>query len=107
MTHTATAHTHTHTHTHTPAVYGENDAYDGPEGNIVDMLFMLRSAYFIGNPASSMAGNVATARAIDGHGSNFGDAEAWFHIFQVHQAPVFHSNKLEVAEKYILHARDE
>jgi len=81
--------------------------YDGPEGNIVDMLFMLRSAYFIGNPASSMAGNVATARAIDGHGSNFGDAEAWFHIFQVHQAPVFHSNKLEVAEKYILHARDE
>lgn len=42
--------------------------YEGPKGSFVDLLLAFKSSYFLGNPASSFASNIAVARwAIETH----------------------------------------
>ena len=60
-------------------------SYSGTYAPFVDLLLMVRSAYFIGNPASSMSGNAASVRALTGLPSNLapapGERVGWYESF--------------------------
>ena len=55
-------------------------SYRGEHGTFVDMLLLLRSSFMIGHPASTMAGNAATARGMAGLRSNLGDTKQWYRM---------------------------
>jgi len=61
-------------------------SYTGAMGVFVDVLLLLRASYMIGNPASSMSGNVACVRSLLDLETNFGDPMQWWARFTGHQA---------------------